>query len=43
MNQPEISFSKLTTEQIEDLQALESKFRAATGQETILIAYENTD
>ena len=42
MNQSETSFSNLTTDQIDDLKALESKFNTNnTNQETILIAYTN--
>lgn len=42
MLNPEVSFSNLTKDQIEDLKALENKFNASnTNQETILIAYKN--
>jgi len=42
LNRSEIIFSNLTSDQINDLKALENKFNTSnTGQETILIAYTN--
>lgn len=41
MNRSDILFSNLTSDQIEDLKVLESKFNSKQGQETILIAYTN--
>ncbi|EHQ92354.1 hypothetical protein [Desulfosporosinus youngiae] len=40
MNHSDVLFSNLTTAQIEDLRALETKFNT-NGEKTILIAYEN--
>jgi len=43
MDRSEALFSNLTSEQIEDLKALESKFNTSnTKQETILIAYADS-
>ncbi|WP_289710746.1 hypothetical protein [Desulfosporosinus nitroreducens] len=39
MNRSDVLFSNLTSDQIEDLKALENKFNGKQGQETILIAY----
>jgi len=42
MDRSEVLFSNLTSDQIEDLKALEAKFNTSSkGQETILIAYTN--
>lgn len=43
MDHTKVSFSTLTSEQVQDLKVLENKFNSSTqtGQETILIAYEN--
>lgn len=43
MNRPEILFSDLTNDQIEEVKALETKFNTSRtkGQDTVLIAYDN--
>ncbi|MDP4159234.1 MAG: hypothetical protein Q8911_05635 [Bacillota bacterium] len=41
MNVPEVSFSNLTNEQVEQVKSLEEKLNTSSGQETILIAYAN--
>ena len=43
MDRSEILFSDLTSDQIEEVKALETKFNLprSKGQETILIAYAN--
>jgi hypothetical protein len=43
MDHSKILFSSLTTEQVQDLKTLESKFNASrtNNQEVVLIAYEN--
>ena len=45
MNRSEILFSNLSSNQIEEVKALETKFNTShpTGQETILIAYANPE